>query len=93
MSNSYSGRNSRVDAAYGDKSTLIPGCKEFTDSEKVFIHESEKWLLNISSFYLEMTKKFFLWQYLATISGLSAATLTGASILVISLKGMSAAKL
>ena len=70
-----------------------PTCRQLTQVEKSFLDQTEKWLIAIGNFHLEVARDTFKWQYYATLSGLVAGSLTAAALLVISIQGLPTATL
>lgn len=71
----------------------VPGCRPLSAVELNFLDQSEQRLVDMANFHLGVARELFKWQYLATLSGLVAGTLTAAALLVISLQGLPRATL
>jgi hypothetical protein len=67
-----------------------PFCRQITSSERAALDSAEDALVLRGDLHLEVARKFFEWQYLATLAGLVSATLTAAALLMISLQGLPA---
>jgi len=89
-------KEARGAKAVAQPSTSSPSpsnCRQLTRVEKDFLDQTEKWLIAIGNFHLEVARDTFKWQYYATLSGLVAGSLTAAALLVISIQGLPTATL
>ncbi|MBT2301393.1 hypothetical protein J7E70_13075 [Variovorax paradoxus] len=74
------------------KSSAV-ACREFSDLEIRALNDAEQQLTKLGNAQLGVARAFFGWQYLATLAGLIAGSLSAAALLAISLYGWQTAPL